>query len=181
MIFVEYVACEQVSWVYTAFAGAAACRTVVLCWCGNEMLRALEQVLVKIVCLIFVGKRLVRQILAVESCFAPRVVVAQRFFKLYNTPTVFSSEYCSFSQQYCAFEKDQLDAVLTNCSTYIKHQRDIHAQCVMYHIYIFAWAKHQRRRWEYKSDIFPAGVINPFDVWYTHGCGLASIGTWFII
>ena len=44
----------------------------------------------------------------------------------------FSSDYCSFSQQYCAIGKGQLDAVLTNRSTYIKHQRDIHAQCAIY-------------------------------------------------
>ena len=37
------------------------------------------------------------------------------------------------SQQYCAIGKDQLDAVLVYT---IKHQRDIHAQCAMYHIYI---------------------------------------------
>ena len=35
-----------------------------------------------------------------------------------------------------AIEKGQLDAVITNRSTYIKHQRDIHAHCAMYHIYI---------------------------------------------
>ena len=57
-----------------------------------------------------------------------------------HTDSVFqvniASEYCSFSQQYCAIGKGQLDAVLTNRSTYIKHQSDIHAQCAMYHIYI---------------------------------------------
>ena len=53
-----------------------------------------------------------------------------------HTNCIFSSEYCPFSQQYRAIEKGQLDAVITNRSTYIKHQRDIHAQCVMYHIYI---------------------------------------------
>ena len=31
LIFVKYMAHEQVSWVYTAFAGAVDCWTVVLC------------------------------------------------------------------------------------------------------------------------------------------------------
>ena len=60
----------------------------------------------------------------------------------------FSSDYCSFSQQYCAIGKGQLDAVLTNRSTYIKHQRDIHAQCAMYHIYIPALAFEVWLHWD---------------------------------
>ena len=43
LIFVEYMAHEQVSWVYTAFAGTAACWTVVLHWYGNEMPRAVNR------------------------------------------------------------------------------------------------------------------------------------------
>ena len=43
LIFAEYMARKQVSWVYTAFAGAAACWTVVLCWYWNEMPRAVDR------------------------------------------------------------------------------------------------------------------------------------------
>ena len=62
----------------------------------------------------------------------------RRSFKLYNyTLTIFQVNIAlSHNSIVLLGIKGQLDAVLTNRSTYIKHQRDIHAHCAMYHIYI---------------------------------------------
>ena len=65
-----------------------------------------EQVLVKVWWLLFVGKELVQQILAVNhnyfasySCCS--AVPCQALLQ-YTGQVLFSAEYCTFSQQYCA-------------------------------------------------------------------------------